>query len=88
MLKVALVGAGGISGAHIPAWDQMKETHLAALCDIRPECLEKYPDKHPEAKSPQECLSQSFYRKEDSILPVRGSSTIPVCSHYHGCPGP
>lgn len=46
MLKVALVGAGGISGAHIPAWDQMKETHLAALCDIRPECLEKYPDKH------------------------------------------
>lgn len=46
MLKVGMVGIGGISGAHIPAWEAMEETELAALCDIRPECLEKYPDKH------------------------------------------
>lgn len=25
-LNVALVGAGGISGAHIPAWEAMEET--------------------------------------------------------------
>ncbi len=45
MLKVGLVGVGGISGAHIPAWDAMEETRLVALCDIRPQRLEPYPDK-------------------------------------------
>lgn len=46
MLKIALVGVGGISGAHIPAWEAMKETELVAICDIRPKCMEKYPEKH------------------------------------------
>ena len=45
MLKVGLVGVGGISGAHIPAWDEMENAQLVALCDIRPERMEKYPDK-------------------------------------------
>ena len=45
MLKVGMVGIGGISGAHIPAWNAMEETELVALCDIRPERLEPYPDK-------------------------------------------
>lgn len=45
MLKVGMVGIGGISGAHIPAWEAMEETTLEALCDIRPERLEPYPDK-------------------------------------------
>lgn len=45
MLKVGLAGAGGISGAHIPAWEGMEGAELVALCDIRRECLEKYPDK-------------------------------------------
>ena len=44
MLKVGLVGTGGISGAHIPAWKAMEETELAALCDVRPQQMEKYPD--------------------------------------------
>ena len=42
MLKVAVVGVGGISGAHIPAWEEMKDAELVALCDIRPERMEKY----------------------------------------------
>ena len=45
MLKVALVGVGGISGAHIPAWESMKDAELVALCDIRPGQMEKYTDK-------------------------------------------
>ena len=45
MLKVGLIGVGGISGSHIPAWDAMEDTELAALCDIRPERMEPYPDK-------------------------------------------
>ena len=46
MLKVGLVGVGGISGAHISAWNSMTDVQLVALCDIRPEMLEKYPEKH------------------------------------------
>ena len=45
MLKVGLVGVGGISGAHIPAWEEMADAELIALCDIRPERMEKYTDK-------------------------------------------
>ena len=45
MLKVALVGVGGISGAHIPAWEAREDAELVALCDIRPEQMEKYPEK-------------------------------------------
>lgn len=46
MLKVALVGVGGISGAHIPAWEERRDAELVALCDIRAEQMEKYKNKH------------------------------------------
>lgn len=42
MLKVGLVGVGGISGAHIPAWLGMEDAKLVAICDIRPEMMEKH----------------------------------------------
>lgn len=45
MLKVALVGVGGISGAHIPAWKRMDDVELVALCDIRPAQMERYPEQ-------------------------------------------
>ena len=45
MLKVALVGVGGISGAHIPAWNRMDDAQLVALCDIRPEQMDRYPEQ-------------------------------------------
>ncbi|MBQ5970333.1 MAG: Gfo/Idh/MocA family oxidoreductase [Clostridia bacterium] len=45
MLKVALVGVGGISGAHIPAWNNMEDAELVALCDIRPKQMERYPEQ-------------------------------------------
>ena len=45
MLKIGLVGVGGISGAHIPAWDAMEDVELVAICDIRPERMEPYPEK-------------------------------------------
>lgn len=46
MLKVGLVGVGGISGAHIPAWQSMDDTELVALCDVRPEQMSRYPELH------------------------------------------
>ncbi|MBQ8201563.1 MAG: Gfo/Idh/MocA family oxidoreductase [Clostridia bacterium] len=45
MLKVGLIGVGGISGAHIPCWEQMEDAELVALCDIRPEQMKPYPGK-------------------------------------------
>ncbi len=42
MLKVAIVGVGGISGAHIPAWQAMNNVELVAMCDVRPEQMDKY----------------------------------------------
>lgn len=45
MLKIALAGVGGISGAHISAWEAMEDVELTALCDIRPEQTGKYPEK-------------------------------------------
>ena len=44
MLKVGLVGVGGISGAHIPAWQSMEDVELVALCDVRPEQMTCYPE--------------------------------------------
>lgn len=45
MLKVGLVGTGGISRAHIPAWNAMAETELVALCDVRPEQMAEFPEQ-------------------------------------------
>lgn len=45
MLKVGIVGTGGISRAHIPAWNAMAETELVALCDIRPEQMAEFPEQ-------------------------------------------
>lgn len=45
MLKVGVIGVGGISGAHIPAWEAMEDVELVAICDIRPAQMEKYPQK-------------------------------------------
>lgn len=46
MLKVALVGVGGISGAHIPAWQKREDVELIALCDVNPKQLEPYESVH------------------------------------------
>lgn len=43
MLKVGLIGCGGISGAHVPAWMAMEDVNLVAVCDIRPEKSARYP---------------------------------------------
>lgn len=44
MLKIGVVGVDGISRSHISAWTKMDDVELVALCDIRPEMLEKYPE--------------------------------------------
>ena len=36
MLKVGMVGLGGISGAHVNGWLNLPQAKIAAVCDIRP----------------------------------------------------
>lgn len=42
MLKVGVIGCGGISGAHVPSWQAMEDVELVAVCDIRPEKTVRY----------------------------------------------
>lgn len=46
MLKVAVVGIGAVSGAHVPAWQAMPNAELVAICDIRPACMDAYENVH------------------------------------------
>ena len=66
MLKVALVGVGGISGAHIPAWNSMNDAELVALCDIRPEQMESYP-------------AQRHYTDFDEMLENEQIDILDIC---------
>ena len=43
MLKVGLVGCGGISGAHVPGWQALDDCEIVAICDVRQEMMDKYP---------------------------------------------
>ena len=42
MLKVGVVGIGGISGTHIPVWKEREDTEVVAMCDIRVEQMDGY----------------------------------------------
>lgn len=37
MLKIGMVGMGGISKSHVGSWKRIPEAQIAAVCDIRPE---------------------------------------------------
>lgn len=66
MLKVGLIGVGGISGAHIPVWESMEDVELTALCDIRQERMEPYPEKH-------------HYTKLDEMLKSEKLDILDIC---------
>ncbi len=66
MLKVGLVGVGGISTEHIRSWDKFEYAELTSLCDIRTERLEKYPDK-------------KHYTNFDEMLESEDFDIIDIC---------
>lgn len=41
-IRVAEIGMGGISGAHVPSWNRMEDVELVAICDIRPEMMDRF----------------------------------------------
>ena len=42
MLKIAVIGVGNISASHIDAWNAIENAEIIALCDIRPEQMDRY----------------------------------------------
>ena len=45
-LKVAVVGVGGIAGAHMPGWKASEDAELAAGCDVNGEALARWGAEH------------------------------------------
>ena len=70
MYKVALVGVGGISGAHIPAWENMENAELVALCDIRPERTESFAETKHIYTDFEEMLEKEEFDILDICLPT------------------
>ncbi len=44
MLKVAILGAGTISGVHVDGWNNVEDAKLCAVFDKAPSQMEKYPE--------------------------------------------
>ena len=69
MLKVGLVGVGGISGAHITAWLKIPDVKLVALCDVRPKQMEKWAEQ----------ISVNVYTDCDEMLKKEELDILDIC---------
>ena len=69
MLKFGLVGVGGISDSHISAWLKIPEVELVALCDVRPEQMEKWAEQ----------TNASFYTDFDEMLRNEKLDILDIC---------
>lgn len=83
MLKIGLIGVGGISGAHIPAWNTMEDAELVALCDVRPERMEAYTDKRCYT-SFSDMLEHEQLDILDICLPTYLHADYSICAMEHG----
>ena len=45
MLKVAIVGCGGISRSHLNSWKQIPEAKIVGACDVRAEKYQVFVDE-------------------------------------------
>ena len=68
-LKVGIVGIGGISGVHVPAWLEMEDVKVLGICDIRPEQMDKYPGV-PHFTDYEKMLSSADFDIIDICLPT------------------
>ena len=66
MLKVGLVGVGGISSVHINGWDKYEKAELTSICDIREERLNMHPSK-------------KHYKDFDLMLETEEFDIIDIC---------
>ena len=84
MLRVGLVGVGGISGAHIPAWEAMEDVELVALCDIRSEQMEKYKETKRCYMDIQDMLDNEQLDILDICLPTYMHADVSITAMNRG----
>jgi len=46
MLKVGIIGVGGIAGLHVPGWNTSNEAEIVAGCDLNEEALQNWGREH------------------------------------------
>ncbi len=66
MLNVGILGIGGIAGIHINGWKNVKNAEVVAICDIRRERLEKFPEYR-------------HYESIDEILEKEKLDIVDIC---------
>ncbi len=77
-LRVAEVGLGGISGAHVPSWRRMDDIELVAMCDIRPQMMDRYdlPEGQPNVNKYTD-FDEMLEKEQFDILDI----TLPTFLH-------
>lgn len=74
-IRVAEVGIGGISGAHISAWKRMEDVELVAVCDVRPEMMDRFDGQISARKYTD--FDEMLEREEIDVLDI----TLPTYMH-------
>ena len=69
MLKIGMIGMGGISQSHRQAWAQIPGAELAAVCDIRPE----------KAREAGEATGARVYTDFDAMLAAEALDALDIC---------
>lgn len=68
-LKVAVLGVGGIAGAHMPGWKASEDAEIVAGCDLNAETLKKWGAEHKIDKL-YEDVSKVFSDSEIDIVDI------------------
>ncbi|MEO8391383.1 MAG: Gfo/Idh/MocA family oxidoreductase [Chloroflexota bacterium] len=71
-LGIAVIGAGYWGGNYVRLFSELPETQVIAVCDQRPECLEKVRRRFPGVT-----LTSSV----DELLALPGIDAVVVCTH-------
>ena len=68
MLKVGLVGIGGMGSVHLANWRKMEDVELVAICDVRPDIVTK------------KAVSEKSYTDLDEMLNNETLDIVDVCT--------
>jgi len=76
MLKVGIIGVGGIAGTHIPGWLASEDAELVAGSDVSQEVLDTWGKKHG---------IQKLYRDPNDLFADPDIDIVDVCTpnNYH-----
>ena len=74
ILKVAIIGVGGISNTHIPGWNASENAEIVAGCDIREDVLNNWGKEHKVTKLTTD-PSELFSDPDIDIIDVSATLT-------------